>query len=292
MNLTNERDRYIGERLRRARHAWTYATVLGKRVASRSDLAAYVKKLVPHTLVTADVIENVEKGRTRLKLIDAVDIAYALGVPVMNLFIDTSRPFEINPIVPIQETNYGAFKDQTTGSHTVLVDESGMNNAKILADAVNELQRTLNEYPVHGLVDEDSIRTHKYKAALQLWKKQTTDRSAIGQRKQRKKPEPPKPQLEDFTVSGEERKKYTALLFKRLNELVHKIVKTIYKMESCGIYIPDEKVDLIMKLVDQAEHAQAPFRNTYSADGGREFWGMSYQELMQRVRSSYGKSLD
>lgn len=42
-------------------------------------MAKRVKELVPNSLVTADVLENIETGRTRLKLSDALDIAIALG---------------------------------------------------------------------------------------------------------------------------------------------------------------------------------------------------------------------
>ena len=61
-------------------------------------MAKRVKELVPNSLVTADVLENIETGRTRLKLSDALDIAIALGVPLVNLFVDVQKPFENNPL--------------------------------------------------------------------------------------------------------------------------------------------------------------------------------------------------
>ena len=75
-------------------------------------MAKRVKELVPNSLVTADVLENIETGRTRLKLSDALDIAIALGVPLVNLFVDVQKPFENNPLFPDGKTNLQIYDEQ------------------------------------------------------------------------------------------------------------------------------------------------------------------------------------
>jgi len=112
MSLTNDREKYIGACVRRARHRWAPIDRDGKIRGSREDLAKRVKELVPNSLVTADVLENIETGRTRLKLSDALDIAIALGVPLVNLFVDVQKPFENNPLFPDGKTNLQIYDEQ------------------------------------------------------------------------------------------------------------------------------------------------------------------------------------
>lgn len=93
MSLTNDREKYIGACVRRARHRWAPIDRDGKIRGSREDLAKRVKELVPNSLVTADVLENIETGRTRLKLSDALDIAIALGGASRELVCGCSKAF-------------------------------------------------------------------------------------------------------------------------------------------------------------------------------------------------------
>ena len=132
-------------------------------------MAKRVKELVPNSLVTADVLENIETGRTRLKLSDALDIAIALGVPLVNLFVDVQKPFENNPLFPDGKTNLQIYDEQRLDDFELQAEDTDFKKAgRLLADT-NKLQWMLKAYPVHGLVDISAVAEHKYRMALREW---------------------------------------------------------------------------------------------------------------------------
>lgn len=293
MSLTNDREKYIGACVRRARHRWAPIDRDGKIRGSREDLAKRVKELVPNSLVTADVLENIETGRTRLKLSDALDIAIALGVPLVNLFVDVQKPFENNPLFPDGKTNLQIYDEQRLDDFELQAEDTDFKKAgRLLADT-NKLQWMLKAYPVHGLVDISAVAEHKYRMALREWNNSQfwiyTDKGRFRMGGYSKTPQPKRG---EYSATKQEQVELSLKVFKMLVNTVNDIAKNLNWLGRYAYCIPDEMADRILDAVAEAGRCVQSFDVDAISVSQPKYWDVSFEELVARVRKSNVESLD
>ncbi|MCI1212219.1 hypothetical protein [Bifidobacterium tibiigranuli] len=252
--LTESQERYISSRIREEREDWQERQPHEKGQRKRSDFIKQVHSACPTSALKANSLENIENGRARVKLQDAIEISYALGISLTELITDMSHPFSSNPMIP-EKTNVEVFLDQTSEDRMLSADWQAAYAMKFL-NSLTQLEELIKKYPAHGLINESLAKDVKKTLLKNEISRKNQLRIYIAELEGNKETAEKLRKESEINVqhtSIKERNELTRQVNAQIERSKYVMLDTLYDMGFYGMTVPNHLLSRAKKAIQQSE---------------------------------------